>query len=157
VLIRKGYNPKGIGLFLSGYCNLYQISPDEEVLKKIHFLAGKLLDLRNTEWSGNCWGYNFDWQARAFFMPKNTPTVVATTFITSALHEAYKITKDPKLLDSILSSCNFVRNDLNRTYNDYEEFAFYIRPRIKVSYSMLHCWEAGSFHQYTHSRGEQPA
>jgi hypothetical protein len=101
------------------------------VLKKIHFLAGKLLDLRNTEWSGNCWGYNFDWQARAFFMPKNTPTVVATTFITSALHEAYKITKDPKLLDSILSSCNFVRNDLNRTYNDYEEFAFSYSPKDK--------------------------
>ena len=24
-LVKKGYNPKGLGLFLAGYCNLYKI------------------------------------------------------------------------------------------------------------------------------------
>src|SRR5258708_26250959 len=79
--IEKDYNPKGLGLFLSGYCNLYSIEPKREYLDKINFLLEKIISLQSQGWSGACWGYNFDWQARAFFQPKFTPTVVASTFI----------------------------------------------------------------------------
>ena len=68
-------------------------------MEKIRFFSDKLLELQNKEWSGACWGYNFDWQARAFFQPKNTPTVVATTFIGSALLDAYEITGKEQLME----------------------------------------------------------
>lgn len=129
--VKKEYNSKALGLFLSSYCNVYGKESKDEHLKKIHFFSDKLLELQNTEWSGACWGYNFDWQARAFFQPKNTPTVVASVFVASALLDAYEITKDEKLLKTARSTCNFILKDLNRTYNDQENFSFSYSPLDK--------------------------
>lgn len=124
LLVPKEYNSKGIGLFLSGYCNLYKMAEagatefgtKEELLFQIKKLAGLLLDLKAEGYSGACWGYNFDWQARRLFLfPNNTPTVVATTFCASALFEAYAITKDELYLKTAISSAEFILKDLSRT------------------------------------------
>jgi hypothetical protein len=130
--IKKDYNPKALGLFLSGYCNLYKKNPDPECLEMIHFFSEKILSLVNTKYSGACWGYNFDWQAKAFFQPKNTPTVVATTFIAYALLDAYEVAHDDQLLNVARSACNFVIKDLNRTYSDKGTFAFSYSPLDKT-------------------------
>jgi rhamnogalacturonyl hydrolase YesR len=126
-LINKEYNPKGLGLFLTGYCNLYKIEPKKEYLNHIIFLADKLIELQSKGYSGSCWGYNFDWQSRAFFLPKTTPTVVATSFISSALLDAYDITKEEKYLNTAISSTNFILKDLNRTPKK-EGFIFSYSP-----------------------------
>ena len=124
LLVPKQHNAKGIGLFLSGYCNLYQIAEAgdttygsaTEQLEKINELANLLLAMQTKGYSGACWGYNFDWQARRLFLfPKETPTVVATTFCTEALFQAYEITKNKTYLDTALSAAKFIMNDLNRT------------------------------------------
>ncbi len=125
--VPKEYNPKGLGLFLTGYCNLYAADPKEEYIEKINFLATTLIELKTEGFSGACWGYNFDWQSRAFFLPKNTPTVVATSFIASALLDAYEITKNADYLDIALSSVDFVLKDLNRTPKK-EGFIFSYSP-----------------------------
>lgn len=117
--IEKDYNPKGLGLFLTAYCNLYKIEVKEEYLDVIKFLAEKLIETKSIGYSGSCWGYNFDWQSRLEFMPDKTPTVVATSFVSYALMDAYDITKDKQYLNEAISSCDFVVNDLNRTYNEY--------------------------------------
>lgn len=127
LLVPKEYNPKGLGLFLTGYCNLYQNDPKKEYLQTIVFLADKLLEVQSQGYSGSCWGYNFDWQSRAFFLPKKTPTVVATSFISSALLDAYDITQDQKYLDTVISSTKFIINDLNRTPKK-EGFIFSYSP-----------------------------
>ncbi|HMU09194.1 MAG TPA: hypothetical protein PKC54_04265 [Ferruginibacter sp.] len=129
--IKKEYNPKGLGLFLAGYCNLYKQEPREEYKNKIIFLSGEILGLKNEGYSGACWGYNFDWQARAFFQPKNTPTVVASTFIANALLDAYSITKNEQLLQTARSTCDFILKDLNRTYDESGDFAFSYSPMDK--------------------------
>ena len=123
-LVPKGHNAKGIGLFLSGYCNLYRaiengvdvgISKDY-CFDKINYLAELLISLQSKGYNGACWGYNFDWQARRIFLfPKFTPTVVATNFCATALMEAYEITKEKAYLDVALSAADFVIKDLNRT------------------------------------------
>lgn len=124
LLVPKQYNAKGIGLFLLGYCNLYELSlkgetmfgTSESLLEKIHELANLLDRLKNPDYSGACWGYNFDWQARRLFLfPANTPTVVATTFCAEALFKAFEVTKDERYKSLALSSADFVMNDLNRT------------------------------------------
>lgn len=126
--INKDFNPKGLGLFLIGYCNLYKNDPKPEHLKKIEFLASKIIALQTKGYTGACWGYNFDWQARAFFQPKYTPTVVATSFITEALLEAFEITKNIDYLNISISASKFVLNDLNRSYNEDGDFTFSYSP-----------------------------
>ncbi len=126
-LVPKAHNAKGVGLFLNGYCNLYKLvekgdtrfGSEMELKSRIAELADLLLNMQNTDYSGACWGYNFDWQARRLFLfPANTPTVVATTFCASALFEAYEVTKNELYLQTALSSASFVLNDLNRSEND---------------------------------------
>lgn len=126
-MVPKEYNAKGIGLFLQGYCNLYEtvhahpfmagyLGDEEELISRIDELAGILIGLKSEGYSGACWGYNFDWQARLeFLFPKNTPTVVATAFCATALEDAARITGNGKYLDVALSSSRFVLNDLHRT------------------------------------------
>lgn len=127
-LVPKEYNAKGIGLFLQGYCNLYrlveqqprfaqQLSSLQELERRIHHLAQLLLELRSEgDYSGACWGYNFDWQARRLFLfPKHTPTVVATNFCATALMEAYEVTGEQRYLNTALSAAEFVAKDLHRT------------------------------------------
>lgn len=122
-LVPKEYNSKGIGLFLSGYVNLARLSEKsgidldrDEILSSINELAELLDKLKVEGYSGACWGYNFDWQARRLFLfPRNTPTIVATCFCASALFEAFEVTKNERWLEIALSSANFILEDLNRT------------------------------------------
>ena len=138
-LVPKEYNAKGIGLFLSGYCNLYNavkanpklansLGSAESLKTQINELAELLISLQSNGYSGACWGYNFDWQARRLFLfPKFTPTVVATNFCATALMEAYEITGEKKYLEIALSAANFVIKDLHRS--DYKDgFLFSYSP-----------------------------
>jgi hypothetical protein len=126
--VPKDYNSKGIALFLSGYCNCYSISNEPSIADKINFLSDKLLSLQSKGYSGSCWGYNFDWQARAFFQPKNTPTVVATSYAADALFNAHVATGENKYLAAALSSAAFVLKDLNRSYDKEGNFCFSYSP-----------------------------
>lgn len=137
-LVPKEHNAKGIGLFLQGYCNLHrlvkqkphlaiQLGSEEVLTLWIKRLADLLLDLRSKgEYSGVCWGYNFDWQARRLFLfPRYTPTVVATNFCATALMEAYEVTGKQRYLDIALSSADFVTKDLYRSpYKDGFLFSY---------------------------------
>lgn len=123
-LVPKQHNSKGIGLFLLGYCNLYRVVERgnkefgclEDIKKEIIYLANLLLEMQNLNFSGACWGYNFDWQARRLFLfPKETPTVVATAFCVEALFSAFEITGKKIYEETALSSANFIINDLKRT------------------------------------------
>ena len=129
-LVPKEYNAKGIGLFLQGYCNLYkaveqnpalakELASKENLKMQINDLANLLISLQSKGYSGACWGYNFDWQARRLFLfPKYTPTVVATNFCATALMDAYEVTKEQKYLEVALSAADFVMKDLHRAdYN----------------------------------------
>ncbi len=126
--VKKDYNPKALGLFISGYCALYKTTPKPEYLHTIESFIEKLLLIKSVGWSGNCWGYNFDWQARAFFQPKYTPTVVATTYVANALLDFYEILGEQDLLTHARSSCDFVLKDLNRTNEPDGSFCFSYSP-----------------------------
>ena len=126
-MVPKQHNAKGIGLFLSGYCNLHNAvknNPElekefgtlKDIEKQINELAELLISMQSKGYSGACWGYNFDWQARRLFLfPRFTPTVVATNFCATALMEAYEITKKRRYLDIALTAAKFVIKDLHRT------------------------------------------
>jgi rhamnogalacturonyl hydrolase YesR len=131
-MVPKDYNPKGLALFLSGYCNLYKIGPKEEYVEKIRFFADKLLTLQSKGFSGACWGYNFDWQSKAFFQPKYTPTIVTSTFIGNSLFDAYEITRNEEYKNTAISVADFILKDLNRTYDNDGDFVFSYSPFDKT-------------------------
>jgi hypothetical protein len=126
--IKPDYNPKALALFLSAYCKLYQSNNDLQYLNKINFFIDKIIKLQTKGFSGACWGYNFDWQSRAFFQPTYTPTIVVSSFVANALLDAYEITADEKLLNLSRSTCDFILLDLNRHIENDKSHAFSYSP-----------------------------
>jgi len=121
--IPKGYNNKGLALFLTAYCNIYKLQQStgtviledqNNLIEKINHLANLLIEGQSKGFSGACWGYNFDWQSIAFFLPDKTPTVVATSFVVESLIKAFEITNSQKYLDIAISSADFIKKDLHR-------------------------------------------
>lgn len=92
-------------------------------------LLEALLDARLEGWSGAAWGYNFDWQGRAFYAPRGTPTVVPTAFAARALVEASKVFDDgARYLRVARSTCDFILQDLERSAAGDGEVCFSYTP-----------------------------
>jgi rhamnogalacturonyl hydrolase YesR len=79
-------------------------------------------------YSGACWGYNFDWQSRNFFAPRNTPTIVPTAFAARALIEA----GSQDLQDEERSVCEFIVKDLPRPIDTESEVCFSYAPNTNT-------------------------
>jgi len=75
----------------------------------------RLSSLRSQTFTEACWGYNFDWQSRAFFAPCGTPNVVCTTFAAHAYLDWYERTGVESVLQMAMSSCRFILDRINRT------------------------------------------
>ena len=112
--VKKGHNPKGLGLFLWGYARLYGAGRDPAVLERIQALLDLLEQMKSPGYSGNCWGYNFDWQNRGFYLPRFTPTIVNSAFIGHALLDTYRHTRLEKALDMAVTIKDFILDDLPR-------------------------------------------
>jgi uncharacterized protein YyaL (SSP411 family) len=130
--VKKGHNPKGLGLFLGGYAKLYKTNQNPEHLNQISLLLDLLEKSKSKNFSGTCWGYNFDWQSRAFFLPKYTPTIVNSSFIGHALLDTYEYTQEQQALDMAVSIKEFILNDLHRT-KDFDSFCFSYTPIDKTT------------------------
>jgi len=127
LLVPQEHNPKGLGLFLDGYVKLYKVNPQPAILEKVNYLLDLLAKLRSMGYSGSCWGYNFDWQSRAFFIPKHTPTVVNSSFIGHALLDTWKSTGEQRALDMAVSIKDFLLQDLYRKVEG-DTFCFSYTP-----------------------------
>ena len=115
LLVKKDFNPKGLGLFLSAMSRLYSLLLIERYREVSYSIIDLLKGCSSKGYSGYCWGYNFDWQSRAVFVPKSTPNAICTTFIANALLDAHEVFKDKELLIIARSACNFITRDLNVT------------------------------------------
>lgn len=129
LFIKKGYNPVTLGLCTGAYILLTQtkFGNPESYNASIKSLITELENLIPSGYSGACWGYDFDWEARYTQIPAYQPTVVATGFITNVLYQVYNITKNEKARDLCLSAAEFVLNDLNLTWQD-DTFCFSYSP-----------------------------
>ena len=118
IFVPKGYNPVTLGLCIQGYSYLIQSDPANKAgyMRKIEHLVGELKKLIPVGFSGACWGYDFDWEARYAKIPAYQPTVVATGIISNALYIAYEITGIVECANLVESAASFVQGDLNKTY-----------------------------------------
>jgi hypothetical protein len=122
-------NAKGIALFaLAQIANHRRLKTDESKMQVQEFLSG-VLSMKLGGYSGVCWGYNFDWQSRNFFAPRDTPTIVPTAFAARALIEAGQDLQDfQDLRDTVRSVCDFIIKDLPRTVDNEKEICFSYAP-----------------------------
>ena len=128
LLVDKGYNPKGLGLFLWGYTKLQHAAyQGQEYSAQIRLLLRLISESRSSGCSGNGWGYNFDWQSRAFYVPKFTPTIVNSAFIGHGLIDLYETTGNRQALDLAIPIKDFILQDLPRTKHQ-ETFCFSYTP-----------------------------
>lgn len=129
LFVPKSVNPVTLGLSIQAYANLYNQFPEQKEIyvRKINDLIDHLEQLIPEGFSGACWGYDFDWEARNAKIPAYQPTVVATGIITNALFIAHKVTDIPKAKELVISAADLVLKDLNRSY-DSEAFCFSYSP-----------------------------
>jgi len=119
-------NAKGIALFtLAQIANHRRVKTKESEAAVHEFISG-LLAMKVDGYSGVCWGYNFDWQSRNFFAPKDTPTIVPTAFAARALIEAGQHLQEAR------SVCDFIMNDLPRTVDTETEVCFSYAPNTNT-------------------------
>lgn len=129
LLVPKGYNPVTLGLCIQAYAYLSKAYPNQKdtYYKKIHFLVAELKTLIPSGFSGACWGYDFDWEARYAKIPAFQPTVVATGIVSNSLYVAWEITGIKECADLVKSAADFVLKDLNRSYQK-DTFCFSYSP-----------------------------
>ncbi len=126
-------NSKGTALFALAALANFRASRSKRAEIEARALLDDLLAARLGGWSGAAWGYNFDWQGRAFYAPKNTPTIVPTAFAARAFIEAARAFNDEGYLNVARSACEFILHDLRRS----EEAGEGVNAEICWSYSPL--------------------
>ena len=150
-----GRNSKGTALFALASLSRFRATREEEHATEARSLLEELLAARVETRSGAAWGYNFDWQGRAFYAPRGTPTVVPTAFAVRALVEAAREfgansvegasrVESSKYVEAARAACEFIVNDLNRSDESPEEVCFSYTPldRTRVFNASLLAGEA---------------
>src|SRR6266576_6454413 len=126
--IPRERNAKGIALFALAALAEYRRSQTKEAEIEARELLDDLMWMRLKGLKGAAWGYNFDWQSRAFFAPRGTPTVVPTAFAARALCEAAEVLSRDEYLPFARTICDFILNDLNRSEETSQELCFSYSP-----------------------------
>jgi hypothetical protein len=123
-----GRNSKGTALFALAALSRFRATRASAAEREARELLDALLKAQLKGWSGACWGYNFDWQGRAFFAPQGTPTIVPTAFAVRALTDAAHTFGDEKYLRAAQSACEFILRDLKRSEESADEVCFSYTP-----------------------------
>src|SRR3990167_7356358 len=108
-------NPKAIALILMGLVYHYKCTQDKSTIELAKMLADKLLksstSLKNQ--SGAGWGYPFPWQARAFFVERDVPNIIVTSYVANALNLLKTEIDDPRYTEALIEAGHFVVHHLH--------------------------------------------
>ena len=121
-------NAKAIALFSLAALADFRRQPSKENEIEVRELLDDLIWMSLKGFKGACWGYNFDWQSRSFFLPRGTPTIVPTAFAARALCEAAEVISRDEYLPFARTICDFILNDLNRSEETNDEVCFSYSP-----------------------------
>jgi hypothetical protein len=114
--IPKGYNPVTLAFVLEGSAYRALAEPDRAALHRARAVdcVSELARVQSRGYSGACWGYDFDWEARYGRLPAATPTIVATGIVTNALFNAHTLLGLEGAFGLCESAARFVLEDLPR-------------------------------------------
>lgn len=128
--VPKRRNPKGIGLFILGMLEDYKRTKQTKYLDLSVELGDWLLTQQCDQqlWKHSCWGYHFDWKARAFYVPKGKPNVITTVYVAQALMELSRVLNEEgrsgseKFKLPAIDAANFIVESL---YTESEQRCFF--------------------------------
>ncbi len=131
--IPAGENSKGIALFALAELSRFRESQNLQHKENVNYLIHKLdaLKIQNPKskiQNRTAFGYNFDWQSRAFFAPRGTPTIVPTAFAARAFLEAFELYGDENYLTRAVEIGEFIVSDLNRSVENENHLCFSYTP-----------------------------
>ncbi|MBL7086869.1 MAG: aspartate-semialdehyde dehydrogenase [Candidatus Cloacimonetes bacterium] len=126
--VPKGYNAKGIALFIQGLINLYKTNKDSEYLRQAYKLADIIISQRAKNRDYFCVGYNFFWEARAFSVPAFTPNMIVSSFVGQSFLDLYDIGENKKWLQYGIEIGNFIEKELI-LYDSKDEMCFGYIPQ----------------------------
>jgi len=116
--IRPSINAKGVAVLAHAYLELAEDRGEQRHLD----LARSSLEWleRNSvaAGAGIGWGYPFDWAARAFFVPKGTPSAVVSSVAGQAFLRAASVFGDTHYRDVARTVAAFVMTGLRRFESD---------------------------------------
>ena len=135
LMIKKGHNPKGLGLWMKINLFLFKFDTINSNIYKdrIYRIFKLLLDCKSNS-NGSSWGYNYYWPKRVDKdVPPFTPNVVVTAFICKSLYEAYLILGDNEFKIEILKCEEFLKKDIHCFNEDNVScFSYTIKQKDKV-------------------------
>jgi len=131
--VPAGRNPKGTALFALAALARFRRTRSDAAAREAISLLDSLISARIKgaavgDDGATAWGYNFDWQGRAFFAPQGTPTIVPTAFATRALIEAWREFRDETYLDLARAACRFIVHNLPRSIETPDQICFAYSP-----------------------------
>ncbi len=140
--IRKGWNPKGMGLFLKAYCSLYKADPEARYQEKADALCGWLMKNYTKGYSGMCWGYNFPWASSSDYKERWLPSVVVTRHVVEGLYAYFMLTGSEKVKEAIISATEYVCKDIPITrFKEGISFAYTHQSKGACYNASLHAAE----------------
>lgn len=122
--VPKRRNPKGVGLFILGLLEDYRRTGEQQYLSEAKELGDWLLTQQSPrdQWQHSCWGYHFDWQARAFYVPAGKPNIITTCYVARALYALGEALGEQGFMDVALDAGHFIVNSL---YTEADGRCFY--------------------------------
>lgn len=112
--IKKGINPKAMGLFLEAYVLLHEAGKGN-YKREIDYIFDWLSENQSKGYKGASWGYNFPWATTEKYLPAFAPTVVATAFVIRGIYAYFRMTGDERAKELIMEAAVFVNEELDHT------------------------------------------
>lgn len=125
--IKPARNPKGIGLFIMGLVEDYTRTTGQQALLTQADELGKWLleqECCSQQWDYPCWGYHFDWKARAFYVPKGKPNIITTYYVSQALWTLGQALNNDDYCRVALNSAKFIYQHLLRSSSQGQYLAY---------------------------------
>ena len=117
--IKRGHNPKALGLFVRAIVRLENTTDNEDYTADIRRLSELIRStmIRTEEDDSVGWGYNFPWQSRVFFREAYAPNIQSTIIIAHALCDIVECgllgdAEHESLTDLCLSANRYLINHL---------------------------------------------
>lgn len=110
--ISRERSTKGMGFLARGFIRLHQATDESVWADRATMALQWLIEKQSKGYSGACWGNHFDYQSRAFYLPKGMPTIVWTSLIGHAFLDGYEHFNEERYLQIAISACEHILKDL---------------------------------------------
>ncbi len=98
--------------FILAYLNLFEFTSNQDYLSEAKKIADALIKSSIPGFSGNCWGYPFNWMTTRGLWTIGVPLITTTGYCFEAFLKLYDVTKEERYLEIAHSIFLFTLNDL---------------------------------------------